>query len=67
MFQVTDIQFDFDDYDEAFEGDPIPQQEVIDKVLTQVWQANDGDDLVDKITIYAGFPIKSIDYRYFVQ
>ena len=30
-FQVTKIEFDFgDDYDEGWEGDPVPQQQIID-------------------------------------
>ena len=59
QFQITDIDFDFDD---GFE-DGIYAQEVIDEVLATIWEASDEDDLVDEVTTAAGFCIKSIDYR----
>jgi len=63
QFQVTDIEFDFDDdYDEGWEGDPIPQQQIIDEVTNTIWEADDEDDLVEEITCATGWCIKSIDY-----
>jgi len=64
QFQVTEIEFDFDDdYDEAWDGNPIPQQEITDEYIGSFWEADDGDDLVDEITCASGWCIKSIDYR----
>ena len=62
-FRVTDIEFDFDDYEEGWEGDPIPQQEIIDEAIGQIWDADDEYDLVDEITCATGWCIKSLDYR----
>lgn len=62
-FQVTQIEFDFDDdYDEGWENDPIPQQEIIDKTIGQIWEADDEDDLIKEITCATGWCINSIDY-----
>ena len=64
QFQVTAIEFDFDDdYEEAWEDEPIPQQEIIDETIGTFWEADDGDDLIDEITCATGWCIKSIDYR----
>jgi hypothetical protein len=64
LFQVTEIEFDFDDdYAEGWEDEPIPQQEIIEETLGQIWEADDEDDLVDEITSATGWCIKSIDYR----
>ena len=61
QFQVTDIEFDFEDslY-------PLTEEEcadVYDDYVGTFWEADDGDDLVEEITSAAGFCIKSIDYR----
>ena len=46
LFQVTEIEFDFDDdYEEAWKDEPIPQQEIIDETIGQIWEADDEDDL----------------------
>ena len=58
QFQVTQIDFDFDD---SFE-DGIYDQEVIDEVLATTWDASDEDDLIEEITSASGWCIKSIDY-----
>ena len=64
QFQVTEIEFDFDDdYDEGWEGDPIPQQQIIDETIGQIWEADDEEDLVEEITCATGWCINSIDYR----
>jgi len=64
QFQVTEIEFDFDDdYDEGWENDPIPQQEIIDETIGQIWEADDEDDLIEEITCATGWCINSIDYR----
>ena len=60
QFKVTQIEFDFDDslY-------PMTEQEmceVYDEYIGTLWEANDGDDLVEDITCASGWCIKSIDY-----
>lgn len=68
QFQVTEIEFDFDDdYDEGWEGDPIPQQQIIEDTLGQIWEADDEDDLIEEITCATGWCIKSIDYRHVLK
>ena len=70
-FNVTDIEFDFDD-DEAntvcnsdldtfFIASEVDRKEVTDRHLG-VWEADDEDDLIEEITAAAGWCIKSIDY-----
>ena len=64
QFQVTEIEFDFDDdYNEGWENDPIPQQEIIDETIGTIWEADDEDDLIEEITTATGWCINSIDYR----
>ncbi len=60
QFQVTEIEFDFDDSFEVENYD----QDVIDEVLATTWEASDDDDLIEEITSATGWCIKSIDYRY---
>jgi hypothetical protein len=64
-FQITEIEFDFDDdYDEGWEGDPVPQQQITADTIGQIWEADDEDDLVEEITCATGWCIKSLDYRH---
>lgn len=58
MFQVTDIEFDFTDSFDVENYD----QDLIDEVKSSIWEATDGDDLVEEITCFSGYCIKSIDY-----
>ena len=61
-FQVTQIEFDFDD-----EWGPYPEEEkqgVINQTMTTIWEACDEDDLIEEITCASGWCIKSIDYRH---
>ena len=60
QFQVTQIEFAFDDGIGVF---PIEnQQETIDEVLATTWDADDEDDLIEEITSASGWCVKSIDY-----
>ena len=59
-FQVVDIEFDFDDEDDL-DDDYI--SDLIDEVECQIWEAEDGDDLVEEITCATGWCVNSIDYR----
>ena len=63
QFQVTQIEFDFDD---GFE-DGIYAQEVIDEVLATTWEASDEEDLIEEITCASGWCIKSIDYLHILN
>ena len=63
QFQITDIEFDFDD---AFEVENY-DQDVIDEVKTTIWEADDEDDLIEEITSASGWCIKSIDYRHILK
>jgi len=62
LFKVTEIEFDFTDDldDEALDVES--QNEIYDDVMGTVWEADDGDDLVEEITCATGWCIKSIDY-----
>ena len=65
MYQVTDIEFDFVDSEGELPDDI--QAEIVDDVLGTVWEADDGDDLVEEVTAAAGFCVKSIDYRHVLK
>ena len=68
QFQITEIEFDFDDdYAEGWGGDPIPQQEIIDDTLGTIWEADDEDDLVEEITCATGWCIKSLNFRHILK
>ena len=70
-YNVTDIEFDFDDdyadtvcnsdLDTFFIASEVDRKEVTDRHLG-VWEADDEDDLIEEITAAAGWCIKSIDY-----
>ena len=63
QFQVTEIEFDFDDEElSSFDKDEITSQYVGD-----VWEADDEEDLVEEITAASGWCIKSIDYRHILS
>ena len=62
QFQVTQIDFDFDD---AMTVDD--KQEVFDGVVGNIWEAIDEEDLVDEITTATGWCINSIDYRHILN
>ena len=61
QFQVTYIEFDFDDA--LYPMTEQEMQDVYDDYVGTFWEADDGDDLVEEITSAAGYCIKSIDYR----
>ena len=64
-FQVTDIKFDcsLDDCDYT-ESERIYTEEMMNEsYIGTIWEADDGDDLIEEITAVAGWCINSIDYR----
>jgi len=48
QFQVTSIEFDFQEDDDT---------------IGMIWEADDEEDLIEEITCATGWCIKSIDYR----
>lgn len=72
-FQVTQIEFDFDEYDEYVDNTGqeiylsiIEKQQLVDETISQIWDADDAEHLVDKISDETGWCIKSIDYTVFI-
>ena len=63
QFQVTQIEFDFDDGFDVENYD----QDVIDEVKATIWDADDEDDLIEEITCATGWCINSIDYRHILK
>ena len=66
QFQVTEIEFDFDD-SASYDKEPGYFQTIIDETIGQIWEANDEDDLIEEITSASGWCIKSIDYRHILN
>ena len=62
-FNVTEIEFDFDD--ECYGYDPLTFDEEIElrDLALCVWEAEDEDDLIEEVTTASGWCIKSIDYE----
>ena len=61
-FNVTDIEFDFDD-DYAEESKLTFDEEIaIRDLALGVWEADNDDDLLDEITTATGYLIKNIYY-----
>ena len=68
QFQVTNIEFDFDDATPGFEQEAFEEeQELVQQTIGQIWEADDEDDLVEEITCATGWCIKSIDYRHVLK
>ena len=63
-FNVTDIEFDFDDGN-LNEGEyklTFDEEIEIRDLALGVWDAEDEDDLIEEVTTACGWCIKSIDY-----
>jgi len=62
-FNVTEVEFDFDD-DYAEESKLTFDEEIeIRDLALGVWDADDEDDLIEEITAASGWCIKNIDYE----
>ena len=64
-YNVTDIEFDFDDgnlNEEEYKLTFDEEIEIRDLALG-VWDAEDEDDLIEEVTTACGWCIKSIDYN----
>lgn len=67
QFQITEIEFDFDD---EFDVDPLTDEEIneiYDDHIGMIVEAKDEDDLIDEISTASGWCIKSIDYRHILK
>ena len=64
-FNVTDIEFDFDDGNLNEEEYKLTFEEEIEirDLALGVWEAEDEDDLIEEVTTACGWCIKSIDYE----
>ena len=63
MYDVTDIEFDFDDGNDGESYALTFDEEIaIRDSALGVWEADNEDDLIEEITAAAGWCIKSIDY-----
>ena len=63
-YNVTDIEFDFDDGN-LNEGEyklTFDEEIEIRDLALGVWDADDEDDLIEEVTTACGWCIKSIDY-----
>ena len=64
-FNVTEVEFDFDDgnlNEEEYKLTFDEEIEIRDLALG-VWDADDEDDLIEEVTTASGWCIKSIDYE----
>ena len=56
-FQVTEIEFDFDDdIEEDYKG------HLISETLEHIWEVDDEEELVDEISDITNWCIKSLNY-----
>lgn len=63
-YKITQIEFDFDDdYDGEGEISDELKEEIYDDVMFRIWEVENEEELVDEITDYSGWCIKSIDYQ----
>ena len=62
-YNVTEVEFDFDD-DYAEDSKLTFDEEIeIRDLALGVWEADDEDDLIEEVTTASGWCIKSIDYE----
>tara|TARA_B100001094_G_scaffold327296_1_gene385196 strand:+ start:54176 stop:54382 length:207 start_codon:yes stop_codon:yes gene_type:complete len=66
-FKVTEIKFDFDDAmtDESITNEY--KREVTDETIGHIWNADDGEDLIEEITTVTGWCINSIDFYHILR
>ena len=64
-FNVTNIDYDFNDGNSNLSDDYRVTLEEMQQIIEEtlgVWEADDEDDLIEEITTSSGWCIKSIDY-----
>tara|TARA_S200000501_G_scaffold248400_1_gene232692 strand:- start:1414 stop:1626 length:213 start_codon:yes stop_codon:yes gene_type:complete len=64
-FNVTEVEFDFDEWHERNWDNKLTFDEeiAVRDLALGVWDANSEDDLIEEVTAAAGWCIKSIDYE----
>ena len=64
-YNVTEVEFDFDEWYERNWDNKLTFDEEIEirDLALGVWEADDEDDLVEEVTANAGWCILSIDYE----
>ena len=63
-YNVTEIEFDFDDGIKLDDSKLTFDEEIeVRDLALGVWEANDEDDLLDEITAATGWLIENIDYE----
>ena len=64
-FNVTEVEFDFDDWHERNWDNKLTFDEeiAVRDLALGVWEADDEDDLIEEVTTASGWCIKSIDYE----
>ena len=65
QFQVTDINLDcsLDEDGWTISDQKCTEEKLNEEYIGTIWEAEDGDDLVDEISTSSGWCIRSIDYR----
>lgn len=62
-FRINQIEFDFTDDLSEEALDLESQNEIYDEVLNTIWEVDDEEELVDKISDKTGWCVLSIDYQ----
>jgi len=63
LFQLTDVEFDFDDGEEISGELPYDEQvAVAQSVIGEVFDVESEDDLADAVSDYTGWCVKSVNY-----
>jgi len=62
QFQVTAIEYDFTGAEDEITD--AEMNDIIDDTIGHIWEADDEDDLIEEITSWTGWSVKSIDYRH---
>jgi hypothetical protein len=64
-YNVTEVEFDFDEWYERNWDNKLTFDEEIEirDLALGVWEADNEDDLIEEITAASGWCIKSIDYE----
>ena len=64
-FNVTEVEFDFDEWHERNWDNKLTFDEeiAVRDLALGVWEADDEDDLIEEVTAASGWCIKKIDYE----
>ena len=64
-YNVTEVEFDFDDWHERNWDNKLTFDEeiAVRDLALGVWEADDEDDLIEEITAAAGWCVRNIDYE----